>query len=272
MAKKYGSYPNVIYEPFNEPNGPSWTTLKPYFTSIVDSIRKYDSDNIIVCGTPNWSQYVDSASFSPIADTNIAYTLHYYAATHKDWLRSKAQTALNKGCALFVTEYGISEASGNGTLDYLEGFKWYSFLDKNNISYCNWSVSVKEESSSALLPGASVNGGWDSASISKSGWFVRANMRGDTFVIPKTSLNEENSSTDLQIFPNPTTGEINIRLPKEFSENAEIDVYDSSGRFVLFEKINSTKNKINISNLEKGTYHLRIITNNKVFIGSVIRN
>jgi endoglucanase len=144
---------------------------------VIRSIRRYAPESLIVCGTPAWSQRVDEASKDPLKFENIAYSLHFYATTHKQWLRDTAQTALNNGVALMVTEYGTTEASGNGKIDYDETRKWWQFLDANHISWCNWSVADKDEASAALKPGASERGGWPDSSITASGLFVREELR-----------------------------------------------------------------------------------------------
>lgn len=179
MARRYAKYPNVIYEPFNEPlREHSWSQdIKPYHEAVIRSIRRYDPENLVVCGTPSWSQRVDEASKDPIKLPNVAYTLHFYAATHKQWLRDAAQTALNNGVALMVTEFGTTEASGNGFIDRDETRRWWDFLDANQISWCNWSVADKEEASAALKPGASERGGWPLAMVTESGRLVRDELR-----------------------------------------------------------------------------------------------
>lgn len=179
MARRYAKVPNVIYEPFNEPlQNVSWTKdIKPYHEAVIHSIRRYDPNGLVICGTPAWSQRVDEASKDPLKVDNIAYTLHFYATTHKQWLRDIAQTALNNGVALMVTEFGTTEASGNGVIDYDETRKWWQFLDTNRISWCNWSLADKAEASAALKPGASERGGWAPGSLTASGLFVREELR-----------------------------------------------------------------------------------------------
>src|SRR5690606_4515605 len=82
LAQKYGDYPHIIYEPYNEPLDVSWNiVLKPYHEAVIESIREYDPDNLIICGTRSWSQRVDEVVGNKIDDPNVAYTLHYYAAT-----------------------------------------------------------------------------------------------------------------------------------------------------------------------------------------------
>ncbi len=57
------------------------------------------------------------AAGSPLSYDNIMYSLHFYAGTHKADLRNKAKKAINAGLALFVTEWGTTDASGNGNVD-----------------------------------------------------------------------------------------------------------------------------------------------------------
>jgi endoglucanase len=178
MAKKYGDKPNIIYEPFNEPLQVSWSAIiKPYHQAIIDTIRHYDSNNLIVCGTPTWSQDVDIAAKDTLVGSNIAYTLHFYSGTHKQSLRAKAKVALDKGIALFVTEYGTTEATGDGFVNQDETNLWYLFLDSNKLSSCNWSIADKAESSAALFSGSSPFGNWMNYQLTSSGNFVRQEIR-----------------------------------------------------------------------------------------------
>lgn len=178
IAAKYGKHPNLIYETYNEPIRHDWATvLKPYHESVISSIREHDADNLIVCGTPMWSQSVDQAAADPIDGKNIAYTLHFYAASHKQWLRDRAKAAMDRGIALMVTEWGTSEANGDGKLDDVETQKWLAFMDENGLSWCNWSVIGKKETSAALTSNAPANGGWPDEILSPSGKLVREAIR-----------------------------------------------------------------------------------------------
>lgn len=164
MAKKYKNHTNVIYEICNEPNGgTSWKTIKTYAKKVVKAIRAKDKKAVILIGTPNWSQDVDIVAESPLKGyKNLMYTLHFYAGTHGDYLRGKAQTALDNGLPLFVSEFGICDASGNGSLNKAEGAKWMKFLKKNKISYIGWNLSNKAESSALLKSSCRKTSGWTS--------------------------------------------------------------------------------------------------------------
>jgi len=206
ISALYGNYPNIIYEIYNEPQLVSWTNVvMPYAKAVIDSIRTIDPHNIIVVGTPTWSQDVDTASRNPLQYSNIAYTLHFYAATHKQPLRSKATIAINNGIALFVTEWGTCESTGDGFLDYTEVENWVSFMESNKLSWCNWSIADKLETSAALKPNVDSNGEWPDSSLTLSGTLVRGKIRmyNDTTTVVKedegTLLNFELK----QNYPNP---------------------------------------------------------------------
>jgi len=173
MATKYGNNNNVIYEIFNEPLSVSWSgVIKPYANAVIGAIRAIDPDNLIIVGTPNWSQDVDIAALDPITGyANIAYTLHFYAGTasHNQPLRDKASLALQRGIPLFVTEWGSVEASGAGAVNATETANWMTFMRNNNISNANWSINDKAEGASALTVGAPSTGGWTAAQLTASG-------------------------------------------------------------------------------------------------------
>lgn len=179
MAQQYGHIPNVIYEPFNEPLGIPWNSgLKDFHTEVVSAIRAIDPDNLIVLGTDMWSQHVEDASKNPVSGINIAYTLHFYAATHKDELRGAAQRAINNGIPLFVTEWGSVSADGKGAVDRAETMKWVDFMKANKISHTNWSLTALNEGSAALKSGANVNGGWSNDQLTASGALAKEIISG----------------------------------------------------------------------------------------------
>ncbi len=177
IAKKYNKYPNIIYEIYNEPlDKTSWEgDIKPYANKIIPVIRKHDPDNLIVVGTRTWSQDVDEAAASPLEGySNIVYTLHFYAGTHKAELRAKAQKALDAGLALMVTEWGTVNANGDGDVDNESVKEWMAFLKKNKLSHCSWSAHDKQEGASIFKPDTRADGKWSDADLTKSGLLVKS--------------------------------------------------------------------------------------------------
>jgi endoglucanase len=179
MAQLYGAYPNVIYEIFNEPLPDyDWATIKAYASSVAASIRQYDPDNLIVVPTPRWDQDVDVAAADPVAGSNLAYTVHFYAGetSHQAPLRAKVQKALALGLPLFATEWGVTDAQGLSKVNLTESDTWLELLRTQGISWCNWSIADKDEAASALIPGTATTGGWSAADLTPSGKYLRGKL------------------------------------------------------------------------------------------------
>jgi len=179
IARRYRGVPNLIYETWNEPLPKyGWSAvIKPYHLRVIAAIRSQDPGAFVVAGTRSWNQDVDEAAADPIALPDVAYALHFYAATHKADIRAKAEAALARGAALFVTEYGTTAANGDAPIDAAETQTWWNWCDAHGISYLAWSLSDKAEASAALRPGASAFGGWPADQLTRSGTMVRDHLR-----------------------------------------------------------------------------------------------
>lgn len=191
ISAQYGQFNNVIYEVYNEPLNVSWSgVIKPYAEQVIQAIRANDPDNLIIVGTPNWSQDVDKAAQDPITRfQNIAYTLHFYANTHlaretnaqgdvyDGYIMQKAKAAVNAGLPLFVTEWGTVSADGDGQANQEQTRLWMDFLRANNISHANWAMNDKVEGASILVPNANAGGNWQDSDLTQSGRLVRDIIR-----------------------------------------------------------------------------------------------
>ena len=173
VSKKYAKCPNIIYEIFNEPIGLKWYEVKKYALEIIRTIRANDPDNLIIVGTPQWSQDVDVAAEDPIVGyKNILYTLHFYANSHKKSLRDKADKAIAKGLPLFVTECGATDADGAKNCNFEEWNIWHRWMEKNKISWLVWGIFDKKEATALLVPDTDVsNWKWDQ--LTEWGRFAR---------------------------------------------------------------------------------------------------
>lgn len=71
-------------------------------------------------------------------------------------------------------------------------------------------------------------------------------------------IDESEFGSNLSIYPNPATSQVTIALPK--SINAEIRIFDLTGKLVVFEAqtLVNSKHIINISSLSPGAYFIRI--------------
>ncbi len=178
LAAAYSQVANVVYEPWNEPVQESWPVIKAYHEAIISAIRPIDPLSVIICGCRHWDQECEEASRNPITiSSNIAYAVHFYAATHRQSLRDNAARALRNGIALFCTEYGTCTANGGGRLDEAETQLWWKWLDEHKVSSANWSVAALGETSAAFQPGASATGPWPDSMLKPSGILVRDYIR-----------------------------------------------------------------------------------------------
>ena len=180
VSKKYAAQENVIYEICNEPNGGTqWSSVKSYAETIIPVIRANDKDALIIVGTPNWSQDVDIASQDPITGyDNIMYAVHFYAATHKDDLRNKVKTALDNELPVFVSEFSLCDASGNGGIDYDSSDEWFELINENNLSYSSWSLCNKNETSALIKSDSTATGSFSDGNLSDTGKYVRDRIMG----------------------------------------------------------------------------------------------
>lgn len=182
MATRYKGVPNVIYELFNEPEHDSWADVKAYSIELIKTIRTIDPDALILVGNPHWDQDIHLVADDPIVGyTNIMYTLHFYAATHKQDLRDRGTYALERGIPIFVSECAGMEASGDGPVNVEEWQKWLGWMKDNHISWAAWSVSDKDETCSMMPSTASSTGPWKDADLKDWAKAVRSELKSTSF-------------------------------------------------------------------------------------------
>ena len=174
MAQRYGKFPHVIYEIYNEPVEDTWVSLKNYALEVIGEIRKWDADNIILVGCPHWDQDIHLVANSPLEGVeNVMYTVHFYAATHSNTLRERTEDAVRQGVPVFISESGATEASGDGRIDAESEGEWIAMCERLGISWVCWSISDKNESCSMLLPRATATGPWRDDVVKEYGRLVK---------------------------------------------------------------------------------------------------
>lgn len=286
MSYQFRNQNNVLYEICNEPNGgTSWSDIKKYAETIIPIIRKNNPNAIVIVGTPTWSQDVDQAAANPIKNyNNVMYTLHFYAATHKDDLRNKAEAALKKNLPIFVTEFGISDASGNGGIDTASGQKWIDLLNKYNVSYAAWNLSNKNESSSLIKSSCSKTSGFTDSDLTASGKFVKNALGGkgnpSSTQEPSSPVNPDkpaesvdtskvisSTSTDKKVEAAPVNnwqenGKTNVQYNLTFTNNKNETIHSWSMELDFGRSI-TIKNSWNVNASVKG---------NKVILSNVSYN
>ena len=145
IAQRYGRYPHIIYEIYNEPIEETWTGIKKYASEVISEIRRYDPDNIVLVGCPHWDQDIHLVTNSPLDGfQNVMYTVHFYAATHGDDLRQRTEDAVRQGIPIFISECGAMEASGEGPIDLESEAQWVAMCHRLGISFVKKFLTIHD--------------------------------------------------------------------------------------------------------------------------------
>lgn len=272
VATEYGHHPNIIYETLNEPIGMGnlhqyWADdIKPYHEQVIAAIRPIDPHNLIVAGTPTWSQRVDIAAANPIDDKNVAYSLHFYAASHGNTQRGYAQNALDSGAAIFVTEWGTVTHTGDGAINLSSTRTWLAFMDQNQISWANWSLINNFRSSSALVTSALPHGNWGDEMLTASGKFIRDTLRAyhETVSVANKTIQSNNSSIGLVTTPKGLT----LSLPREHGFRS-YELFRIDGRIARRGSVGGV-GELELSDLSKGVWFVRLVGKREAEVVSAV--
>ncbi|GAB3022797.1 hypothetical protein GCM10025298_08130 [Natronobiforma cellulositropha] len=138
IAERYGDRDHVLFEVYNEPTNPGmwgdpqeeqwvadiWYDWLDVAQPWVDTIREH-TDNIILIGSPSWTQSPEGALLEPFEGENLAYTYHIYGGHTVSMNQAWGEAAGNgegvdgvyEEFPLFVTEFGWEQAQGGGVTD-----------------------------------------------------------------------------------------------------------------------------------------------------------
>ncbi len=287
MSEKHGQKGHVLYDICNEPNGKevTWDVVKQYANQIIPIIRENDPQSVIIVGTPHWALDLMSVVGNELSYENILYTLHFYAADHKDTIRNVLKEALSHDLPVFVTEFGTQESSGDGPNDFVSSQTWLDLLAENKISWCNWNYSDDFRSGAVWEQGTCNSGNWSDSNLKESGKWIKARINDppDDFVNTPVKHSPRQSGTlayTMFLFPNPFTKSITISFPQTPAGNKKITVavYSSSGKCVYTQTVSSTQGAVTwngVSDIgrevQSGLYFVRAtIDNNETLIKSVV--
>ena len=179
ISSEYKECPNIIFEICNEPNGPAnWSDVSVYADKVIPVIRENMPDSVIIVGTPEFGRNLGDPVLRPLKYENVVYSLHFYAATHNEGLRTELMSAISAGLPVFISECGISEESGDGNIDFKSAVEWFSLLNKFKISYSVWNLSDKDETSAFFKPGFDPSKQIEDSDLTITGLWVRELIRG----------------------------------------------------------------------------------------------
>ncbi len=146
-----------------------------------------------------------------------------------------------------LTQNEINSNMNNAlTGDEIDLLLYYNF---DSLTIGDNSIIFNQSNST----GASLNGTTQSSTTSSPFSY------GSCFSYEQTYQAEINIS-DIKIFPNPTTGDLNIS-----GENiTQIEIWNSIGRKVFENQTLENETTIDVSDFEKGVYFVRLYSNNEM--------
>jgi endoglucanase len=271
MAEKYGAYDNVIFEIYNEPTRADWAAIKDYSEQVIPVIRTH-SENLILVGTPNWSQMVQDAIGKKIKDVNLGYVLHFYAASHNvEFWRNNMNSAINDTMPIFITEYGTTNSDGGcspvaygdcptdhyNTHNTERSDAWHSYMDSKKISSIAWNINDKYEGS-AFFGAVPIRGGgafdqsqpenWaDTSKMTESGKYVFKKLNEYYKCVPWNPEPDVSCGTtslgkyvDLPIYYNDFV-EVYSLQGKKIGQGTVMELNLNNGVYILVSRRNGVK-------------------------------
>ena len=85
-----------------------------------------------------------------------------------------------------------------------------------------------------------------------------------------SDLKEEIIGLDLSIYPNPTSGLVTIKFESELNSSTMMEIHSVNGLRVLSKELYRSINQIDISDIEKGVYFIKLINGSKIVTKRIV--
>jgi len=191
MANAYKGVPNIIWEVFNEPVDIGVDQITSHANTIISALRSAGNNNLVLIGSPRWSSQPkeQSSNWGSSRDGNVAFTFHFYSVTHSysndNGYAKNAKDAMSAGYAIFGSEWGGTNADGEGSFNGGSADGWTNWMDTDKISNCMWSASdapkgndynAKEAQASAMFSRPTNSGTLATNRLTSSGTYFQNYM------------------------------------------------------------------------------------------------
>ena len=185
IAARHKNKTNILYEIANEPSDVHWSSIKSYADQVIPVIRAQDADGVVLVGTEDWSslgasgdgQGVARILANPVNAGNIMYTFHFYAASHDDYYLNTFRDAIAK-LPMFVTEFGIQQASGDGGNNFAMAQRYLDLMARNKVSWVNWNFSDDMRTGAVFTQGTCAAGAYSGTGrLKEAGAWIRDRIR-----------------------------------------------------------------------------------------------
>jgi hypothetical protein len=206
--------------------------------------------------TYSWSTGATTSTISVTPTTNTSYTVTGTVTT---------------GCK--------NIALGNVTVNSLPVV---SLAAINQLCTNSSSVVLMGSPANGTYTGTGVSGSTFDPTISGAGtftvmyYYTNANNCSSSASQPAsvslcTGITEAFNASAISIYPNPTKDIVYVNLNNSSIDNTTIELYDVIGKLVISQKVIDTISTLLITDLVKGIYSIRIITDSHQVIKRIIK-
>ncbi len=95
-----------------------------------------------------------------------------------------------------------------------------------------------------------------------------ANVTGNCYKDPFVGLEENTSINDIEIYPNPSSGLVNVHLNNLPIQNFQLHIYNSAGKCIITQNISGSITTLQLT--QKGLYIIVISDGNQLFTKKII--
>jgi hypothetical protein len=177
------------------------------------------------------------------------------------FIRHQLRQSTVDGWGTITTPFGTFDALRvKSTITYTDsvyidlgfGAQWLPVPTPQDIEYTWWTNGNK-------IPLLKV--------VERNGSPATIEFRG---VTDYASINKQDNTTLFEIYPNPTNNVLNVNLNNY--KNAQIQVIDITGKILFTTNTTQTVNSVDVSELTKGVYFIKITSNNQTTTKQFVKN
>ena len=224
------------------------------------NVFSFKFDNVSIIGGTSIPLPAPTVQASVVTFTNVGLN-----QLDVNWTRGNGSN-----CAVFIkqtntgnptpidnTTYIANTTFGSGTQIASSG--WYCIY---NGTGTNATITNLLQANSYRVMVCEYNG---NPLGEKYNILVSTQNPNDTITGNNVGINEMDKKSFVIVYPNPTTGELNIILPDEIQINmGEIKIYDVLGNLIFEQTINEPNSKISLAKLNAGIYFYRILVDDDI--------
>lgn len=178
-------------------------------------------------------------------------------------------------------QFNSTTVWGNKLVSVGDGNKegpFFSIMDNNGSGLCT-PLTLNASSSNLTLD--LLNGVLNQANLTSITPTITNFITTNVVSYTKTlycgavpnEVNEMKISNDnISVYPNPASDKVNIVFRDRIADATNVEIFDTFGRIVLLENIANNVNNIDVSNLTKGMYLIKIKNNNSEVVTKFMKD